>query len=46
MDRKEKAFCERPFSLHRQQPENHEQNCDVATLEILLQMPMDALISI
>jgi len=27
--RKGKAFCERAFALHRQQPENHKQNVDV-----------------
>jgi len=24
-----KAFCERPFALHRQQPEHDERNVDV-----------------
>jgi len=29
--RKGKAFCERPFALHRQQSEKDKQNLDVAT---------------
>jgi len=26
----EQAFCERPFTLHRQQPEKYKHNLDVA----------------
>jgi len=45
--RKAKAFCERPFALHRQQPVKDKQNLDVsATLEKFLRTFMDALISI
>jgi len=46
MGRKDKAFCERPFVLHRQQPEKDKQNFGVAPLEKILRTPMDALISI
>jgi len=27
-----KALCERPFALHRQQPENYKQNVDIAPI--------------
>jgi len=40
--RKGKAFSERPFALHRQQFENHQQNIDVAPLEKVLPKPMCA----
>jgi len=43
---KGKAFCECPFTLHRQQPEKDKQNFDVAALVKFLWTPMDALISI
>jgi len=33
MGRKGKACCERPFALHRQQPEKDKQNFDVALPE-------------
>jgi len=36
-----KALCERPFALHRQQPENYKQNVDVAPLEKFLRTPME-----
>jgi len=29
----EQALCERPFTLHRQQPEKYKQNFDVAPHE-------------
>jgi len=35
------TFCERPFALHRQQPEKDKQKFDVAPLEKFLQTPMD-----
>jgi len=35
-----KAFCEGPFTLHRQQLENYMQNVDVAPLEKCLRTPM------
>jgi len=38
--RNRKAFCERPFALQRQQPENDKQNVDVPPLEKFLQTPM------
>jgi len=45
MYRKDKAFCERPFALHHQQPEKDKQNFDVAPpLEKFSRTPMDALI--
>jgi len=31
----EQALCERPFTLHRQQPEKYKQNFDVATHGII-----------
>jgi len=37
---KGKGFCERPFELHRQQPEKNKQNFDVAHMEKLLWTPM------
>jgi len=36
-----KALCERPFALHRQQPEKYKQNVDVAPLEKFLPTPME-----
>jgi len=36
------AFCERPFALHRQQPEKDKQNFDVTShLEKFLRPPME-----
>jgi len=37
-----KARCERPFTLHRQQPEKHKQNVDVAPLEKFMPTPMES----
>jgi len=37
------VFCERPFALQRQQPENNLQNVDVAPLEKFMRTPMAAL---
>jgi len=37
---KDKAFRERPFALHRQQPEKDEPNVDVAFSGKFLQTPM------
>ena len=39
--RKDKTFCERPFTLHRQQPEKHKQNLDVAPIEKFLRTTME-----
>jgi len=40
------GFFERPFALHRQQPEKDKQNLDVvAASEKILRTSMDALIS-
>jgi len=37
-----KALCERPFVLHRQQPEKYKQNVDVApSLEKFLRTPIE-----
>jgi len=44
--RKRKAFCERPFALHRQQPEKDKRSFDVPPLEKVLRTTVDALISI
>ena len=33
---KGKTFCERPFTLHRQQPEKDKENFDVTPLEKFL----------
>jgi len=38
--RKGKAFCERAFALHRQQPEKDKQNVSVAPLEKFLRTPL------
>jgi len=35
-----KAFCERPFALHRQQAEKDKQNVDVAPPGKFLRTPM------
>jgi len=45
-DWKGKAFCERRFAMHRQQPEKYNENCDVLPLEKFLLTPVVALISI
>jgi len=39
---KGKAFCEHPFALHRQQPENNAQNVDVAAHGKICAEPMGA----
>jgi len=36
-----KALCERPFALHRQQPEKYKQNVDVAPLEKFMSTPVE-----
>jgi len=42
-----KAVCERPFALHRQQPEKDKQNFNVVpVLANFLRTPMNAMISI
>jgi len=41
MGRKGKAFCERPFALHHQQPEKDKQNFDAALYEKFLRTPLD-----
>jgi len=35
-----KTFRERTFALHRQQPDKHQQNVDVAPLEKFLRTPV------
>jgi len=41
MRRKNNALCERPFALHRQQPEKHKQNFDVTLMEKFLRTPVE-----
>jgi len=36
-----KAFCERPLTLHPQQPEKFKQNFNVAPMEKFLRTPME-----
>jgi len=40
--RQGKAFCERPFALHRQEPTNDMQNVAFAPVEKFLRAPMNS----